>query len=180
MKAITTAEELLEASGLGPCELIEGELIQMSPAGSWHGWVAAAFCRFLADFVEAHSLGSVFTAETGFVLSRKPDTVRAPDVSFVRAERLAGGLPKGFFEGPPDLAVEVLSPWDRWSEVAAKAQVWLRAGCRVVWIADPETREVHVHRAASDVRILREADTLDGGDLLPGFAVPVRDLFPPR
>src|SRR4051812_39524511 len=106
---LITADELLEMGDLGRCELIYGELIMMSPAGAAHGLVAMRFGRFLGEFVDRNGLGAVFAAETGFKIARDPDLVRASDVSFVKKDRLAAGLPNGFFEGVPDLAVEVNS-----------------------------------------------------------------------
>ena len=96
---------------------------------------------------------------------------------FVRAERIPPGGVKGFFQGPPDIAVEVISPGDRANEVLAKSQDWLQAGCGLVWVVDPETRTVTVYRSRSDIAVLTVADTLDGGDVLPGFAVPVAEIF---
>lgn len=110
--AITTADALLRAGDIGPCELVRGRLVMMVPAGADHGRVANMVAFQLTGFVTARRLGTVFAAETGFLLSRDPDTVRAPDVSFVRAGRTP--VPgRGFYPGPPDLAVEVLSPDDR-------------------------------------------------------------------
>ena len=137
---ITTAEQLADAPDLGRCELVRGELIMMSPAGSEHGGIIAEFTAILRDFVKDHKSGKVFGAETGFIIGRDPDTVRSPDVSFVEKARLPPKLPRGFFPGPPDLAVEVLSPSDRAGEVQAKVQDWLAAGCLAVWVVDPENR----------------------------------------
>ena len=116
---ITTADQLLEAPGLGRCELLRGELVMMPPAGFEHGRIEMAISAPLACFVKEHSLGVVTGAETGFLIGRDPDTVRAPDVAFVRAKRVPATPTTGFFEGAPDLAVEVLSPNDRASELLA-------------------------------------------------------------
>lgn len=131
----------------------------------------------LASYVDGESLGVVFGAETGFLIARDPDTVRAPDVAFVSAGRVGATLPKGFFPGPPDLAVEVLSPEDRASEVLAKVGDWLEAGCRLVWVVDPRTRTVTVYRGLSEVRVLRNGETLSGEDVVPGFSAPVSRVF---
>src|SRR3990172_5835472 len=155
---LTTAGQLREASGLGRCELVRGELVMMSPAGSRNGSVVARLTGRLVGFVDEHHLGTVFGAETGFQICYDPDTVRAPDAGFVRAERVSGELPGGFFPGAPDLAVEVLSPSDRASEVLAKVQDWLGAGCAGVWVVDPHTRSISVYRADGSVAILRERD----------------------
>jgi Uma2 family endonuclease len=172
-----SAEQLLHAPGLGRCELLRGELVMMSPAGSEHGAIAAELAGRLRDFVKPRSLGAVFGAETGFQIAHDPDTVRAPDVAFVRVERIEGRLPRGFFPGAPDLAVEILSPSDRASEVAAEVRDWLDAGCLAVWVVDPETRTVTVHHANRDATIVHSADTLTEETVLPGFQTPVAGIF---
>jgi Uma2 family endonuclease len=116
-------------------------------------------------------------AETGFRIARDPDTVRAPDVAFVCAQRLPSRRPRGYFEGPPDLAVEVVSPEDRASEVMAKVEDWLRAGCQEVWVVDPKTETVSLYRSRDESRILRLGGRLTSGELLPGFTLPVADIF---
>ncbi|MFM9196736.1 MAG: Uma2 family endonuclease [Planctomycetia bacterium] len=180
--AITTAEALSHAAaGLGRCELVRGELVMMSPAGSRHGAVAARIAKAIADHVEPASLGVgvgvVFAAETGFVLERNPDSVRAPAVAFVRAERLAGGIPAGFFPGPPDLAVEVLSPSDQRQEVAAKVNQWLAAGTTLVWVVDPADRTLTAHGIDGHSMTYREAESVPGAPVLPGFALPLGRIF---
>jgi Uma2 family endonuclease len=87
--------------------------------------------------------------------------------------------PRAFFQGAPDLAVEVVSPGDRAGEVLAKVHEWLDAGCRAVWVVDPQTRTVAVHRSRNEIAVLQSTDTLSGGDLLPGFSVPVSEIFVP-
>ena len=177
VERVTTAEQLLHATGLGRCELIRGELIMMSPAGSRHGAIAAAMAAILRNFVMPQHLGVVMGAETGFKIASNPDTVRAPDAAFVRAERIAGDLPQGFFPGAPDLAVEVLSPDDRASEVLAKVADWLAAGCRMVWVVDQKSRAVAVYHGSGRSVTLKAADTLTGDDLLPEFQVSVGSIF---
>ena len=119
-----------------------------------------------------------FLAETGFLLARNPDTVLAPDISFVRTERLPTAAAEGFFPGPPDLAVEVISPGDRRTEIAQKVRRWLGHGTRLVWVVDPVARTVAVHEPSGTVRLLGTEDRLTGGDVVRGFAVRVRELFP--
>ena len=173
---ITTAEQLFEAN-LPHCELIQGELIMMSPAGFDHGRFAIRIGAALDCFVTPRGLGAVVSAETGFRIACDPDTVRAPDVAFVRAERIPPGGVKGFFQGPPDIAIEIISPSDRASDVMAKAQDWLQAGCLLVWVVDPETRTISVYRSRSEIIVLAETDTLTGGDVLPEFSVSVAEVF---
>ena len=174
---IVTAEQLLSAPGLGRCELVRGELIMMSPAGARHGRIVVNITTPLDVFVRQHALGSVFGAETGFQISHDPDTVRAPDVAFVRTDRMGVEPDHGFFPGAPDLAVEVLSPEDRAGEVQAKVQDWLHSGCRGVWVVDPRTRSVTIYRSRSEIVVLIESDTLSDCDLLPAFSLPVAEIF---
>ncbi len=174
---ITTAEQLLHAPDLGRCELVRGELITMSPSGFEHGRIVVAVTGPLAAYLKANPLGVLAGAETGFHIARDPDTVRAPDVAFVRAERVPAAPFKGFFPGAPDLAVEVLSPDDRAGEVLAKVQDWMEAGCRRVWIVDPRTRTVTVYRSLGEIVALRENETLGEDELLPGFQLRVGEIF---
>ncbi|MHC4974835.1 MAG: Uma2 family endonuclease [Planctomycetota bacterium] len=174
--AITTAEQLLRAGDIGRCELVRGELRMMIPPGFAHGRITIKLTGPIVNHVEAHDLGTVVAAETGFLLSRDPDTVRAPDIAFVRAER-GPGPERGYFPGAPDLAVEVLSPDDRPGYVREKVAEWLEAGSHAVWVADPRARSVTVHAPAGEPRVLQESDTLEGGDVLPGFALAVREIF---
>lgn len=174
---LMTAAELFETPGLGRCELVHGELILMTPAGFEHGRISAEIGGLLRDFVRPRALGVVTGGETGFHISREPDTVRAPDAAFIRAERVPPSPVRGFFPEAPDLAVEVLSPGDRASEVLAKAREWLDAGCREVWVLDPETTTISVYRGRDRIVVLDSSDMLIGGDLLPGFSVPVSNVF---
>jgi len=174
--AITTADELLRATGVGRCELVRGELRRMIPPSYEHGRIANRIGYRLTLHVESKGLGTVVAAETGFLIARRPDTVRAPDAAFVRAERAAGPA-RGYYPGAPDLAVEVLSPDDRPGEVRAKVEEWLQAGAGAVWVVDPESRTVVVHERLRDPVVLRDTDLLRGGDVVPLFTLPVRDVF---
>jgi Uma2 family endonuclease len=175
---ITTADQLFQEPGLGRCELLQGEVVLMSPSGSLHAVVAATLGGILYDFVQQRKLGWVFGAEGGFLIRRDPDTVRAPDAAFVSAERMPPSVPAGFFPGPPDLAVEVLSPNDRASDVFARVSDWLETGCRKVWVIDPKTQSVTVYSPEAQMRMLHVADTLTDDAVLPGFRIEVRRIFP--
>ena len=175
-REITTAEELLTAQDIGRCELVRGRLRAMIPPGAEHGRLAHELGYMISRHVKAHGLGTVYAAETGFLLSRDPDTVRAPDVAFVRADR-APAPPRGYYPGAPDLAVEVLSPDDRPGYVREKVAEWLEAGTRAVWVVDPRSRTVTVHEPGAEPRLLEEADALFGGDVLPGFELMVAEIF---
>ena len=148
----------------------------MIPASYQHGRVIVNLASPLDNHVLAHGLGVVVAAETGFLLSRDPDTVRAPDIGFLVTERSAGPE-RGYYPGAPDLAVEVLSPDDRPGYVREKVAEWLEAGARAVWVVDPRRRTVVVHDQLQDPITLEQDDNLQGGDLLPGFAIPVRNIF---
>jgi Uma2 family endonuclease len=149
----------------------------MSPAGFEHGRIVGRIHNRLGPFVESRGLGVATGADTGFYIQRDPDTVRAPDVGFVRADRVPRAPASGFFEGVPDLAVEVLSPGDRAGEVLAKVQDWLDAGCMAVWVVDPATRTVAVYGSGGTVARLGTADDLSSEGVLPGFRLPVGDIF---
>ncbi|HEX8391641.1 MAG TPA: Uma2 family endonuclease [Longimicrobium sp.] len=173
-----TADELLAMPNDGiRRELVNGEIREMSPAGERHGDAAQNINRSLDAHVHLRQLGRV-RFEVGHVLESDPDTVRAPDVAFVRADRLsAPGASPGFFRGAPDLAVEVVSPYDRYGEVRTKVREYIAAGTRMVLVVDPENRTVTVHRSGLDVVELAEADVIDGDDVVPGWRLPVRDIF---
>jgi Uma2 family endonuclease len=161
-------------------ELIRGSIVEMAPAGAEHGALSMGLGAKLYNFVCLKKLGLVFAAETGFILERDPDTVRAPDVAFVSSARLPDPLPKKFFAGAPDLAVETVSPDDRPKEIRAKIEDWLRAGTRLVWVVDPAARSVAVHRPGQAPRTLGSADVLDGGEVLPGFQIALASLWRSR
>lgn len=172
-----TADELLQL-GLSHkrTELVQGQLVVREPAGYRHGEVAARLLASLYHFVDSHALGRVLTAETGFVLRRNPDTVRAADVAFVRQERVPVPPPGGFAEIAPDLVIEVLAPNDRPGEVLSKIGDWLAAGVRLVWLIDPQRGDARVYRADGTQDHLGEHDSLDGESVVPGFRWAIANL----
>jgi Uma2 family endonuclease len=176
---LVTADELCTLPDDGfRCELVRGEVRRMPPAGSEHGAVVMNLGSPLHWFVRSHDLGVVFGAETGFKIASDPDTVRAPDLAFVRRERIPeGGVPRGFWPGAPDLAVEVISPGDTYTEVEEKVHDWLNAGTRMVLVLNPRTRTVTIDTSSTTVVRLTESDTLTGGEVLPGFTCQVSELF---
>ena len=172
--ALLTAEELLRLNLPNKrTELVRGRLVVREPAGYVHGDVAMRIGAAILQHVDANSLGRVFAAETGFTLSRGPDTVRAPDVAFIRSERLPSPPPRGFAELAPDLAVEVLSPGDRPGEVLEKVGDWLNAGTILVWVVDPGRRIARVYRADGSESHVDDDGALEGEALLPGFRLPL-------
>jgi len=159
-------------------ELVAGSVVSEPPASFRHGDIAAEVFRRLIEFVRREDLGRVVSTETGFLLARDPDTVRAPDVAFVSHSRFQrAGAFRGYLPGPPDLAVEVLSPSERPADVHAKIGDYLAAGTRLVWMIDPSRRQVRIYRSLLQPSILDETAMLEGDDLLPGFSVRVDRLF---
>ncbi len=175
---LITAEELIEMPDDG-CryELVRGELVQMAPPGLRHGRMAGCLMYHMGNYVEAEGLGVVY-ARTGFRLASDPDTVRAPDASFISRERLDEvGETDGYWPGAPDLVVEVISPNDRYTDVEAKVSEWLDAGARMVIVVNPRRCSVRVHRSQTDIDDLVEGDVIKGGDVVRGWSMPVSGLF---
>lgn len=174
-----TANDLLTMPDDGfRYELVQGELRKMAPAGHHHGRIAMNIASPLDSYVRKNQLGTVYAAETGFILSQNPDTVRAPDAAFVRADRVKELHNKtGYFPGAPDLAVEVVSPNDSYHEVEEKVMEWLDAGSRMVVVVNPLKHTVTVFRSLTDVTVLTESDTLDGGGVVPGWQLPISQIF---
>jgi len=176
--ALMTADDLLHVRiPEKRIELVKGVLVVREPAGGRHGRVTTALTRHLANHVDAHQLGAVYAAETGFTLARHPDTVRAPDIAFVRRERLPDPEPTGFPDLAPDLVVEVLSRGDRPGEVLAKVADWLSAETRLVWVVDPERRLARVYRHDGSEAMVTAEGALDGEDVLPGFSCSLASIL---
>lgn len=164
-------------------ELVRGRLVREPRPGTEHAWLETRIAYALHEFVERRRLGVVLT-EAGYILSVDPPTVRGPDVSFVARDRIPPeGFSKGFWRLAPDLAVEVVSPSNSAAEIQEKVLEYLEAGTRIVWVVQPRTRTVAVHRSRTALddpgagQVLGEGDGLDGDDVLPGFRLEVGDLF---
>jgi Uma2 family endonuclease len=179
--ALMTAEELMNLPrGYYRAELINGELIKMPLPRVPHGRIATRLGAPVAQFVWDHDLGEVFINDTGFQLTWNPDTVLGPDVAFISKERLnEAGEVKGYWQGPPDLAVEVLSPGDRPGKVKQKISRWFSFGTKQVWIVDPKHSTVTVYRSPSDTTTFSGSDYLEAQDLLPGFRISLDRIFGP-
>jgi Uma2 family endonuclease len=176
-KTLLTADELeqMPDDDSVQIELDEGELITMPPAGEDHGYVEVEIASRLRDFVKKNKLGRVYSGDTGFRLNDR--TVRAPDVAFVRRDRLELIRSRGFARGVPDLAVEIRSESESFRQLMRKVKQYLAAGCQVVLVINREPEEIDVFKADGTEYTLVAADTLEIPELLPGFFVKVGDLF---
>ena len=173
-----TGDELLHMPGSNPCELVSGRIVPMTPTSPAHGRIEVNVAAALKQFLRTQNLGVVMAGEVGVFTGRNPDTVRAPDVLFLSHERDARRTSRqGFLDVAPELAVEILSPTDRPDQVRRKLAEYFAAGVRLAWVIDPAARTVRIHRGVSDVQSLVCGETLTGGDVLPGFEMPVDDVF---
>lgn len=176
-----TAQDLLRLSGDDVRrELVNGRVIEMPPHGFAHGEVAGKVYQRLAEHVQRVGGGKVAVGDVGFVLSvpGDPERVRGPDVAFISEDRLSEiGSLEGFVVGAPDLAVEVLSSSETSLDVQQKVRDYLDAGTELVWLVAPQAHTVTVYRADGSARLLRDRDVLDGEHVLPGFSVPLQELF---
>jgi Uma2 family endonuclease len=178
-RRLMTAEELWAMPDDGMRhELVEGELRTMPPTGLEHGGYEVGISYRLGRWLDEHPVGELAVGEVGFRLGRDPDTVLAADVAFIRAERLpAGRLPKAYFEGAPDLAVEIVSPGDTASEVEEKVRAWLAGGAGAVWVVYPSAPSLTVFRSNGGARHHGPEDEVEGGEVLPGFGMRLADLL---
>ena len=175
---LVTGEELTEMGNIGRCELVEGEIIMLSPTGWRHGDFELQAGFVLKRFVHERNLGKVLVGEVGIYTGRNPDTVRGADVIFISHARLSQVKSASFLDVAPELVIEVLSPDDRWMDVQRKISEYFAIGVARVWLVDPSTRSVTIYRTPTDMRIAGTQDTLDGEDLLPDFSVPVSEFLP--
>ena len=178
-QTLLTAEDLWKQADDGyRYELMKGVMRRVPLTGFEHGIQKGKIGGYLCEHVQKYKLGYVCSAGTGFKIAQNPDTVLAPDAAFVcQAAIDKQGIPKGYWEGAPDLAVEVISPSDTYTEVDEKVDEWLNAGCAMVWVVNPRRETVEVYRSPEDITVLRGDDILDGGDVIEGFQCQVKELF---
>ena len=155
-------------------ELVAGEIIAGPLPSHAHDRVRRRIEQRLREFIEPRGLGEVF-GRAGYLLARDPDTVRGPDLSFVRADRLAGIDDRRYFPGAPDLAVEIVTPKSLPADARGKLADYLIAGTKIVWVVDPVNQSVRVHRSLDAPE---SYDVITGEDLLPGLTIPLRSIFP--
>lgn len=172
----TATEADLLRAGKPICELIDGTLVEKE-MGSLESMLGMRLGRLIGNFVDAHKLG-VLTGEAGFIKFKKGN-IRAPDVTFIPWSSLpANGFPKeAFWKVAPGLIVEVLSPGNTDAEIERKLREFFGAKCQLAWVIDPATKTAKVYTSATAFTQLKETDTLDGGSVLPGFALALQDLF---
>jgi Uma2 family endonuclease len=159
-------------------EIVNGELIDMGNSGAKHGYVCSILMILLGGYVHIQKLGAMLDSSTAFKM--KSGNKRSPDVSFMAKERLQGldDLPDGFLEGAPDLAVEILSPGNTVAEIHDKLVEYFENGARLVWVIHPQEQYVLVYRSSQEPdRLLKSTQSLDGEEIVPGFTLPIAELF---
>ncbi len=176
-KHLFTADEFaaLPSDGLR-LELVRGEIVAMAPAFEDHGVTAARIATLLGYHVLANDLGRMYML-TGFFIQTNPDTVLAPDMAFIATDRMPPKGPPGWVRVMPDLVAEVVSSGDRPAEIAEKARMWLDAGVKLVWVVFPTRQAIEVYQPNQATMTLSAGATLDGGNVVPGFSVPVAQVF---
>jgi Uma2 family endonuclease len=168
--------EFAEEHREGLWELIDGEPVKMTPSPDESSWIAGEVFFAIRTFLATHPIGRAFPADAGFVIFADRDTVRAPDVAFVRRERLPA-LSRTFVGVPPDLAVEILSPSDRLADALSKVSMYLQAGVPLVWLIDPVRRTATIFRQEKAPVTIGDDAVLDGEEVLPGFTLPLAKLL---
>jgi len=179
VKTLLTCEEFEKlAPQLGVCELVDGEVIELSPAGFPQGFVAGKISTLLSNFVGVRNLGWVLTNETGFHVNRAKHRTRGADVVFISYKRLPPGKPKkGFLTVPPELVVEVFGEEDTWEGMEEKITDYHEFGVDLVWVALPETATVKVFPRGGTPYTISPEGEIDAGEILPGFRVPIAKFF---
>ncbi len=177
-KLLTAADLLALYSNGIRGELIRGIISETTPATGEHGEIVVYLGWALQTFIKPRRLGRITGSDSGILLERSPDTVREPDIAFFSADKIPPGVRiRGYYQVPPDLAVEIASPTDSAAAINDKALMWLRYGARLAWTLHPDQRRLDIHTPDGAVQSLTDGDTLTGGDILPGFTCPISDIF---
>lgn len=174
---LLTGKQFAKAGYTARCELVAGEVVEMSPVNIDHGFLEFEIGRLLGNFVADKKLGWIFGGETGIYTQRDPDTVRGVDVGFI-SKKLSPKRPKkGFLTIAPELVVEIVSPHDRWNDINDKIEEYFAIGVLWVWIVEPKNETIRVYRSVTEMQKLGKADVLQGEGILTGFALPLAELF---
>lgn len=176
-KKLVTGKELLEMGDIGPCELIEGRIVKMSPTNTEHSELEIELGRLLANFVIEKKLGKVMGGEAGIYTKQNPDTVRAADLLFISHERLKRKSSKAFLSVAPELVIEIVSPGDRWQDLREKIEEYFAIGVNWVWIVEPKKKTILVYTSATEMAKYEESDILVGEGILKGFHLNLTELF---
>ena len=174
---LVTGDELLAMGDIGPCELIDGVIVKISPTGGVHGFLESRLALRIGGFVEEMKIGLCMVGEVGIYIRHDPDRIRGADLAFWSNAKLPDGPPPGFIEVAPDLVVEIFSPTDRWKEINQKIDDYFSIGVGEVWIVEPDEETVFVYSSATQRSALRRGDTLVGFGSLTGYTLPVDELF---
>lgn len=173
-----TAEELPRHPELEPCELVKGRVVRLRYNTVPHGRLLTEIAVRLGDYADKSGLAQAGIGGVGVVTRRHPDTVRAADLVFISRERWARRDSDGYLDVAPELVVEILSPEDDlWCYVMGKLADYLAAGVDRVWLVDPELRSLFAYRSLTEVERFEEGDVLRDEEILPGFSLPVADIF---
>src|SRR5262245_49378098 len=170
-------DELFAMGDIGPCELVDGRIVPMTPTGSEHGAIEVRLITALSIFVRQRNLGWVFGGEVGIYTRRRPDSVRGADIAVVSRSRLPDGPGKRFLTVAPELVVEILFPDDRWQEPRQKIDEYFAIGAERAWVVEPDNRAVLVFTSSTVSRRVDEGEELAGEGVLQGFSIRVRELF---
>jgi Uma2 family endonuclease len=176
-ESLMTGDALWELGLVEPCELINGQIVYMSPTGGEHGGIEVSLGAELRNHVRKHKLGYLAGGEVGIYIRRNPDTIRGADLAFFTKAQLPNGLPRKYIEAIPELVVEIVSPNDLWKEIRAKLRDYFSIGVACIWIVDPDEQKILIYRSMTDVSELNITDTLRGDGALEGFELPVATLF---
>lgn len=174
---LITGEELLTLPNLGPCELIDGRIVPMSPTNVEHAYLENQAGWSLESFVRPRKLGWVLVGEIGIYTRRRPDRVRAADVAFISRQRLPQRPRRGYLEVAPELVIEIMSPTDSWEEARVKVEEYFAIGVERVWLIEPDNRTVVIFTSKTEFQTFKIGDTLHGEGVLAGFELAVADLF---
>jgi len=174
---LITGEELYAMGDIGSCELIDGRIVEMTPAGGEHGYLELNIARELSIFVRRHKLGWVMTGEVGIFTRRNPDRVRGADVAFISTEQADNRPRAGFLELAPALVVEIISPSDRWTDINDKLEEYFAIGVPWVWLVEPKDETVRVYRSPTEMVKLGAEETITGEGILAEFRLPLAEIF---